>query len=201
MAWRHRQAGARKGGCNAARGAAPSEVTPSGATCASHPPAALREAVGAGWCRGPLRAPPPGANHAVPVAAVARGQLRRPLRSRHRSRTAAEHPWTGSTPLSAAASWRTASRGCAAGSAATTSCWPTAASAAGFARHVARAACRRPRRSRSTTPWRCRQGVRQAQTVPRTVCVRAHSRACRCGSGCCRRRSRCAGCWPRSPSW
>jgi len=86
---------------------------------------------------------------------------------------------TSSTPSSTAASWRTACRDCAAASAATTSCWPSAASGGGSARHVVRGGCRRPRRTWWTTS----------------------SRTCLCGNGCCRCRSRCACCWPRSPSW
>ncbi len=48
----------------------------------------------------------------------------------------------------------------------------------GFCQPWAPAGCRRPRRSRSTLSLR----------------------AYRCGGGCCRCRSRCACCWPRSPS-
>jgi hypothetical protein len=44
-----------------------------------------------------------------------------------------------------------ASSGCAAASAARTSCWPSTASGAGSARHAARGACRRPRRTWWTT--------------------------------------------------
>ena len=73
---------------------------------------------------------------------------------------------TSSTP-----SWRTASCGCAAGSAATTSCWPTAASGAGSVRRAARGGCCRPR----PTWWI------------------TSSRRCRCASGCCRWKAPGAG--------
>ena len=52
--------------------------------------------------------------------------------------------------------------------------WRSAASAEAFARRAVRAAWRRRRRTWWTRPWRCRQGVRQARTVHRTVRVRAH---------------------------
>ncbi|MFN8864282.1 MAG: transposase zinc-binding domain-containing protein [Flavobacteriales bacterium] len=36
---------------------------------------------------------------------------------------------------------------------------------------------------------------------PRGTWSITSSRTSRCGNGCCRCRSRCACCWPRSPSW
>jgi hypothetical protein len=53
---------------------------------------------------------------------------------------------TSSTPSWSAASWRTASCACAAGIAATTSCWPSVASAVAFARRAARGTWHRRRR-------------------------------------------------------
>ncbi len=53
---------------------------------------------------------------------------------------------TSSTPSWNAASWRTASCGCTAATAATTNCWLSAASAGASARHAARGAWPRPRR-------------------------------------------------------
>ena len=51
-----------------------------GAMRASRRPAAP---AGARWCPGPLRAPPPRADHAAPPGAAARGQLHRAHRNQH----------------------------------------------------------------------------------------------------------------------
>ena len=64
--------GSPEGDCDDMRGLTASEVTTLGASRASHRPAAPP---GTRWRPGPLRTPPPRADHAVPLGAAARGQL------------------------------------------------------------------------------------------------------------------------------
>jgi hypothetical protein len=71
---RHPEAGTLQGDCDALRGLRRSEVTTSGATRASHGPAAPPSAR---WRPGSLRASPARANHAVPPGAAACGDLLR----------------------------------------------------------------------------------------------------------------------------
>ena len=110
---------------------------------------------GAGGCPGPLRAPPPRADHPVPPGAAARRDLHRRDRGGHRGRSAAERPRTSSTPSSSAESSRTASCACAAPTAATTSGSPSHASGAAFAHRAAPGAWRRRPRTWWTTSFPC----------------------------------------------
>ena len=63
-----------------------------------------------------------------------------------------DSPRTSSTPSSSAASWPTACWGCAARNAATTSYWPSAASAAGSVLRAAHAGCRSAHLGNHVTP-------------------------------------------------
>ena len=117
------------------------------------------------------------------IGAAAGSDVFRPGRGGHGRRPAAKHPRPSSMHSSSAASWRTVSCACAATTAATTSWSLTATSGVGSASHAARGACRRPQRIWSTTSSRmcrcasgyrhCRSRPRQAQSVHRTVGVRA----------------------------
>ena len=160
--------------CRGEHGLRPCGLISTGAHRASHRPVAP---AGSGWCSGPSRAPPRGADHAVPAGAAACSQLCKPHRSQYGCRATQLHQgrvrrllvqW----PPGLLASWPTASCGSAAANAATTCFWPSAASGVAFAPHAARGACPRLPRSSSTTSYRM----------------------CRCRSGCCRCRSRCARC-------
>jgi hypothetical protein len=82
---RHPQVGAPEGNCDAARGLRPLEVTTSGASRATHWPAAEPGARRAG----PLRTSPAGTDHAVSPGAAARRDLLRRGRGGSRSRPAA----------------------------------------------------------------------------------------------------------------
>lgn len=93
-------------------------------------------------------------NHAIPMGGGERGKLHRLHRSQHRRRTPrfikgrvrrfvrVRHP-------GAQHSFQT--KVCAAASAATTSCWPAAASSGASVPYAARAGCRRPRHTWSPT--------------------------------------------------
>ena len=74
--------------CRGEHGLRPGGLISTGAHRASHRPVAP---AGSGWCSGPSRAPPRGADHAVPAGAAACSQLCKPHRSQYGCRATQLH--------------------------------------------------------------------------------------------------------------